>query len=111
MAQTPHRPPSRGGNGEPAKDPEVAAREERAARDEAEAATAHLPTVGQPRQPPMTPEEAAPDEPTVKMNFPHPVVLTLEGYRMVRFEEGVQDVPESLAAHPYLEANGATRVR
>jgi hypothetical protein len=58
----------------------------------------------------MSPEEAAPDEPTVKMNFPHPVILTLEGYRMVRFEAGVQDVPQSMADNPYLEANGATVV-
>jgi hypothetical protein len=58
----------------------------------------------------MSPEEAAPDEPTVKMNFPHAVILTLEGYRMVRFEAGIQDVPESMAGDEYLAANGATRV-
>jgi hypothetical protein len=89
---------------------ERAAREEQAARAEAEARTAHLGAPGQPGAGPLTPAEAAPGEPTVKMQFARTVTLTLPGYRMVRFAEGICDVPASLADHQYLADSGATRV-
>lgn len=87
-----------------------AAREEAEAREAAEAATAHLPRQGEQRTPAMTAAEAAPGERTVKMDFPHPVTLTLSGYRMVRFGSGVQDVPVSMVDEPYLKDSGVTKV-
>jgi septal ring factor EnvC (AmiA/AmiB activator) len=117
MSQT-HRPSTRlpddedeGENSEQ-KRREKAQREEQEARDEAEAKTAHLPRQGEPRQKPMTPaESAAPGEKTVKMNFPvGGVTLTLPGYRMVHFPEGVQDVPESLVEHDFFKDSGVAKV-
>lgn len=114
MAQTPHprvQPPP------PPQDEETdeqkrlrAQKEEAETRAAAEAATAHLPKQGDPRQPPMSAAEAAPDEATTKMNFPHPVTLTLPGYRMVHFPEGIQEVPESMVDHEYLAAHGVTKI-
>lgn len=50
-----------------------------------------------------------PDEETVTMTFPAPVILTMDDHRRVRFPAGVQEVPERLANHPYLRANGVVR--
>lgn len=85
--------------------------DEEEARRQAEAATAHLPRQGDPKRRPMTGAEAkAPGEATVKMNFPHPVTLTLTGYRTVHFPAGVQEVPESMIDEPYLADNRVTKV-
>jgi hypothetical protein len=94
-----------------------AAEEERQARDQAEAETAHLPRQGQPPRAPIAPAEAAKEgEGTVLMNFPQPVTLTMPGpvppkYTMVHFPAGVQPVPESLASDEYLLQSGAAPVR
>ena len=45
---------------------------------------------------------------TVPMLFPRPVLLTLDHYRTMRFEVGVQQVPVALSTHPYLKLSGAT---
>jgi septal ring factor EnvC (AmiA/AmiB activator) len=89
-----------------------ARQDEEKARDEAEAQTAHLPKQGEPRQKPMTPAEvAAPGEGTRKMQFPvGGVTLTLPGYRMVHFPEGIQEVPESLVEHEYFKAHDVRTV-
>jgi hypothetical protein len=98
------------GGPEVEKDRRIAAAEERAIRTQAEARTAHLPGPGEPYQPPLTPAQAAAlGEPMVRMVFPGIVTLTLPGYRMVRFEAGVQDVPASLVDDPYVLASGARR--
>jgi hypothetical protein len=88
-----------------------AIREEEEARAEAEAATAHLPHQGDPRRSAMTAAEAAEEgEKMVKMQFPHPVTMTLPGYRTVHFPQGVQEVPASMVDHQYLVDNGVTKV-
>jgi hypothetical protein len=117
MSQTTHRPSTRLPDDDTDEETEQqrrqkAQREEQEAREEAEAKTSHLPKQGEPRQQPMTPaESAAPGEKTIKMNFPSGgVTLTLPGYRMVHFPEGVQDVPESLADHDYFKGHGVTKV-
>ena len=63
------------------------------------------------------PRKALADEPTVTMYFPKRVVLQRDltpapaagegGY--VTFERGVNEVPESLSAHPWLRDNGARK--
>lgn len=54
-----------------------------------------------------TAEEALPGEPTVTMLFPHAVNLTHDVTRQViKFNAGVNEVPESLADHSYLAAHG-----
>jgi hypothetical protein len=109
MAQSGRQPPAHQAEETETERQQRAAEEERRTRDEAEAATAHLPRQGEPLRPPMSGQEAAPDEPTVPMMFPEGgVTLTLTGYRMVHFPAGLQDVPESMAADPYLAASGAT---
>jgi hypothetical protein len=89
-----------------------AAAEEEATRAQAEAATAHLPRQGMPPAQPLTPTQAGePGEPTVLMNFPTEITLTLPGYTMVYFPAGVQAVPVSLSTHDYLvKDNGVTPV-
>ena len=87
--------------------------EEEATRAKAEAATAHLPRQGTPLGDPMSALAAFPDEPTVLMNFPDTVTLTLsgeKGYTMVTFPAGVQPVPESLVDEQYLKDSGVTPV-
>jgi hypothetical protein len=107
-------PPTSRGDGRPeseAERRERAAREEKETRDRAEAATAHLPRPGEPAQAGLTARDVAQEgERWVKMNFPAAVTLTLPGYRMVRFDAGVQDVPESLSRNEYLLAHGVTLV-
>lgn len=56
---------------------------------------------------PLTPEEAANGYSTVTMVFDRPVHLTIETNRSIYFPQGVHEVPEHLADHWYLEANGA----
>jgi hypothetical protein len=89
-----------------------AAAEEEQTRQTAEARTEHLPRPGD--MPgavaAVTAAEALPNEPTVLMNFPTAVTLTLPGYQMVYFEQGVQPVPQSLAKDDYLVASGVTPV-
>lgn len=54
-----------------------------------------------------TADEALPGEPTVTMLFPNPVNLTHDVTRQViKFNAGVNEVPESLSEHPYLAAHG-----
>lgn len=111
MAQTRSGPPPHETEEERREREAKAQAEEEAARAEAEAKTAHLPQPGTPRRPPMTGAEAAgEDEKMVKMNFPHPVTITLPGYIPVHFPAGVQDVPESIVEHGYLADNGVTPV-
>ena len=45
---------------------------------------------------------------TVLMNFPHPVLLTLQDLRRVQFKAGPQYVPRALAGHEWLKAHGVT---
>lgn len=50
------------------------------------------------------------EEETVTMIFPRACqVLTTDRKKLVRFKAGTQEVPASLADHPYLKANGAVR--
>jgi hypothetical protein len=47
-------------------------------------------------------------EPTVTMVFPHKMGLQLDdGGGYLQFQEGVQEVPQSVAQHPHLRKNGA----
>lgn len=46
---------------------------------------------------------------TVTMTFPQKVLLTVEGNQRILFEQGIQEVPEEHADHPYLKIMGATR--
>jgi hypothetical protein len=62
-----------------------------------------------PHDKPATPKQIAPDEKTVTMVFPKKVTLTTDKFKRVHFPAGVNDVPESLASHPYLELNGVKR--
>jgi len=87
-----------------------AQQEEEATRDAAEAATAHLPRQGEEPRRPQSATDAFPDEKTIKLNFPHPVTLTLPGYQTVHFPAGVQDVPVNLLDEQYLKDNGVTKV-
>lgn len=88
-----------------------AQREERAVRDAAEQATAHLPVPGTPRNAihHLTGADVAEEgEKMVRMLFTHQVTITLPGYRMVTFPAGLQDVPESMAdtyAEDFANAN------
>ena len=87
--------------------------EEEATRAKAEAATAHLPRQGTPLGDPMSALAAFPDEPTVLMNLPELVTLTLRGekaYTMVTFPAGVQPVPKSLVDEQWLKDSGVTPV-
>lgn len=59
---------------------------------------------------PVTASDLRPGEPTVKMFFPQPVLLTVDhNLPRVRFNAGIQEVPQSLAKHAYLKANGVLR--
>jgi hypothetical protein len=88
-----------------------AAAEEQATRAQAEAATAHLARPGMPARGPLTPSEAGKEgEPTVLMNFPTEITLTLPGYTTVYFPAGVQPVPVSLSTEVYLVDSGVTPV-
>jgi hypothetical protein len=50
------------------------------------------------------------DEPTVTMTFPRKVSLQLdENAGLVHFDAGLQEVPTSLAGHPYLAQQGVKR--
>lgn len=88
-----------------------AQREEKAVRDEAEKATAHLPAPGTPAGAihHLTGADVAEKgEKMVRMLFSHQVTITLPGYRMVTFPAGLQDVPESMAdtyAEDFANAN------
>lgn len=54
--------------------------------------------------------EAQPGEATVTMVFPRDVVLTQDGtMQRFLFRQGVQEVPESMAGHPYLVAHGVRK--
>ena len=55
-----------------------------------------------------TPAELAANQKTVTMDFPRPVELTLTHGETVHFPAGKHEVPEILASHWYLAANGAT---
>jgi hypothetical protein len=69
-----------------------------------------VPMTSQPRQTPLRPEEAvAPGEGTVTMVFPKPVNLTTNDGRLVRFNSGINEVPESLADHEYLHLSGVKK--
>jgi hypothetical protein len=71
---------------------------------------AQVPMTSQPRQTPLKPEEAvAPGEGTVTMVFPQPVNLTTNDNRLVRFNAGINEVPESLADHQYLRLSGVKK--
>jgi|SRR5215469_2179288 len=89
-----------------------AAAEEKAIRDEAEAKTAGLPTPG---SAPVGKIDGkmyadAHGEGTVKMLIPEAFSLTLDDLSMISFESGVQEVPASVAQHPYLKAQGVKPV-
>lgn len=57
-----------------------------------------------------TAREACPNENTVTMMFPKPLFVWTDKSKLkVHFNAGVQEVPESLADHWYLVANGVKR--
>jgi hypothetical protein len=43
---------------------------------------------------------------TITMHFPKPITLSLNTGKKVRFGSGIQEVPEYLANHWYLEVSG-----
>jgi hypothetical protein len=95
MAQTTH-PPARHEE-TAAERQERASAEEKATRDAAEAATAHMPTPGGGPVQHLTAADVAKEgEKTTKLLFAHQVWITLPGYRVVHFPAGLQDVPGSL---------------
>jgi hypothetical protein len=47
---------------------------------------------------------------TVGMIFPHEVYLTTQERDIINFPAGRHEVPEELADHPYLRANGVERL-
>jgi hypothetical protein len=86
--------------------------EERAVRDAAEQAIAHMPAPGMPQHRLTGTDVAEEGEKMVRMLFLLPVSITLPGYRTVHFPVGMQDVPASIASDPQYQmifkANGAT---
>jgi len=90
---------------------ERANRDMKTVRDMAEAATGHLPKAGEGPLPTLNVDQVRKEgEGLVKMQFDRPITLTMPDYRTIRFNAGIQEVPESLADDPYLKANGVTRV-
>jgi len=75
--------------------------------------TSPEPLVGPGHEPgaPLPPLSAktSPDEATVRMRFPHPVLLTDDNHVRILFPEGLVDVPVHLADHWYLGAHGAVK--
>lgn len=91
---------------------QLALQEEMAYRQQAEQATANLPTPGGPITGAMTGQQYAEQmgEKTVKMHFPRAFTLTGPGYAQVHFAAGIQEVPESLLEDPYLVRQGAKKI-
>lgn len=60
---------------------------------------------------PITPDQAklTPEEATVTMVFETDVLLTRDDHQRVLFKKGVVEVPEHLAEHPWLKANGVKK--
>jgi hypothetical protein len=63
--------------------------------------------------PPLSPVAALADErwkgeAVVKVMVPRTLTLTLDDHSQVQIPQGLNDLPESLANHWYLSANGAT---
>ena len=89
--------------------------EEKAVRDEAEAATAHLPKPGTAGalHYATAADIAKEGEKMVRFLFAHGVTLTLPGYQMVHFPAGLQDVPAGIAEAyaDELKANNAVPTR
>lgn len=111
MAQTTHRaaPPKEESAAEKAA---RAAAEEAAVLAEAEAASAVLPTPHSDIPRPPTGAEAAEEagEDTIKMYVPSGFTLIKDDLSMIHFPTGIQEVPVSVADHPYLAAQGVRAV-
>jgi hypothetical protein len=87
-------------------------RDEEQTRDAAEAKTADLPLPGSPDGGRATGASwaKAHGEGTVKMMIPNGFTLTTDDYQGVDFKAGIDEVPASMVDHPYLKAQGATKV-